>query len=354
MKIAFIVPYPKSTAPSQRFRLEHYLQTLTEKGISFDYFSFLRKKDFEILYNKGLYFQKISAVLLGFLKRFLLLFTISKYDYVYVLREASPIGPPFFEFVVAKILRKKLIYDFDDSIWLANTSGNNKIVANIKWHHKVESICKWSYKVSVGNQFLKNYALQFNSNVHIVPTVVNTSTKHNQIQNQNTDKPNIGWTGTHSTMVYLEEILPVIEKLEKKYDFNFVVISNKKPDWHLTSLQYISWSAESEIEDLLRFHIGIMPLKKDKWSEGKCGFKAIQYMALGIPAIVSPIGVNTEIVADTVDGLVAETAEEWYECLEKLIVDKDLRLQYARKARTKIEENYSVMSSKQDFLNLFL
>lgn len=353
MKIAFIVPYPKDTAPSQRFRLEHYLHILKEKGIDFDYFSFLRQKDFEILYNKAYYFQKTFAVLLGFFKRFLLLFKISKYDYIYVLREASPIGPPFFEFIVAKILRKKLIYDFDDSIWLANTSTNNKIIANIKWHQKVENICKWAYKVSVGNEYLENYALQFNTNVYIVPTVVNTEERHNQIQNHDTNKPNIGWTGTHSTMVYLEEIVPTIKQLEQKYDFDFVVISNKKPIWNLKSLKYIPWSAESEIKDLLQFHIGIMPLKKDKWSEGKCGFKAIQYMSLGIPAIVSPIGVNTKIVENNINGLVAESEKEWYESLERLITNKKLRKQFAKEARKQIVENYSVKSSEQKFLALF-
>lgn len=97
-----------------------------------------------------------------------------------------------------------------------------------------------------------------------------------------------------------------------------------------------------------------MPLIKDIWSEGKCGFKALQYMALEIPTVLSPVGVNSTIVEHAKNGYLVETEKEWYEALEKLIVDKELRKQLGKAGRTTIDYNYSVNSQKEKFLSLFL
>ena len=126
MNILILAPYPKGEAPSQRFRFEQYLDILTANGISFQYKPFLTEKAWKILYLPGKHAPKAFWILLGFLKRAALLMTVHKYDYVFIHREASPIGPPVFEWLIAKVCRKKIIYDFDDAIWLANTSEQNK------------------------------------------------------------------------------------------------------------------------------------------------------------------------------------------------------------------------------------
>lgn len=353
MHILFLVPYPHGQAPSQRFRFEQYLNFLQEKGITYDFSSFLDEKTWSLLYKQGHTWQKASGIVQGFFRRVKSLFLLHRYDYVFIHREATPLGPPFLEWIVGKVFRKKIIYDFDDAIWLPNTSASNRVAAQLKWHHKVASICRWSYKVSCGNAYLCNYARQFNQNVVLNLTTIDTTGQHNRLKEQRTGKLVIGWTGTHSTLPYLAPLFPLLEKLYQQYDFQLNVIANAPPEYEADFIKFIPWKKESEIDDLLSFNVGLMPLTDDPWAKGKCGFKALQYMALGIPALVSPVGVNTEIVEDGVNGFICTTDEEWYQALEKLMSDPDLRAEMGKAGRKKIEECYSVISNTNNFLQLF-
>jgi glycosyltransferase involved in cell wall biosynthesis len=351
--VLFLTPYPYDTAPGQRFRYEQYLGILHENGIEYTLDSFMDNGTWEILYKKGLIVRKAWGILRGFLHRFLKLPFLVKYDFVFIFREASPVGPPIFEWIISKVFRKKIIYDFDDAIWLPNTSDNNRIVAGIKWHSKVASICRWSYKVSCGNSYLADYARQFNKNVIVNPTTIDTVHYHNRIKDQHTPMLTIGWTGTHSTIQYLDAIVPILQRLEQRYDFIFTVISNAPPAFNLKSLRYVKWSKETEIDDLMDFNIGIMPLTDDPWARGKCGFKALQYMSLGIPALVSPIGVNTSIVDDGANGMICSSDSDWEKAITRLITDRGLSIRLGNEARKKVEKKYSVISNAQNFLNLF-
>jgi len=353
MKILFVVPYPHGKAPSQRFRFEQYLDFIKEQNWHYNLASFIDESTWQILYKPGHTGQKIWGILKGFIKRFFLLFSVPNYDFVFIHREATPIGPPWFEWIVAKILRKKVIYDFDDAIWIPNTSETNKIVAGIKWHGKVASICKWAYKVSCGNAYLQQYAQQFNPHVIVNPTTIDTQHHHNRLKNQITDKVVIGWTGTHSTMKYLDALVPVLQDLEKKYRFELKVISNQAPELPLQSLVYQPWRKDHEIADLLTFNVGLMPLEDDPWAKGKCAFKALQYMALGIPALVSPVGMNPEVVTDGTNGFICAKPTDWYLKLERVINDAGLRAQLGAAARQKIEASYAVVANRELFLGFF-
>jgi glycosyltransferase involved in cell wall biosynthesis len=353
MNILFVVPYPLGKAPSQRFRFEQYLPMVTENGWTYRFASFIDESTWQILYKPGHTGQKVLGILKGFLKRIALLFSTHQYDFIFIHREATPIGPPWFEWFVSRVLKKRIIYDFDDAIWIPNTSENNKIVAGIKWHHKVAAICRWAYKVSCGNSYLRDYARNFNENPIVNPTTIDTIHVHNQVKDQNTSKLVIGWTGTHSTMKYLDQVVPVIQQLEEKYDFEFCVISNQAPDWSLHSLTYKPWKKETEIADLLAFNVGLMPLEDDLWAKGKCAFKALQYMALGIPAVVSPVGMNTEVVDDNENGFICATSEDWYRKLENIMQDPELRTRLGKAAREKIEKNYAVLANRANFLGIF-
>ncbi|MDO1448856.1 glycosyltransferase family 4 protein [Rhodocytophaga aerolata] len=353
MKVLFIFPYPSGTAASQRFRFEQYLSWLPGKGISYTLAPFLDKPTWDILYKKGYTLQKAMGIIKGFLRRLHLLVTIRQYDFVFIHREASPVGPPIFEWFMAKIVNKRIIFDFDDAIWLPNTSANNKLAAGFKWHQKTAAICQWAYKVSAGNTYLASYAKQFSTKVFVNPTTIDTVHLHNQVKDQQAGKLVIGWTGTHSTIGYLYGIIPVLQELEKEYDFTFLVISDKAPDVQLACLHYLPWNKETEIADLLRMNIGIMPLTDDKWAKGKCGFKALQYMALGIPALVSPVGVNTEIVDSGINGFICTTNQDWKEHIGLLLQNSSLRIQMGQAARAKVEKHYSVQANCCNFLDFF-
>jgi glycosyltransferase involved in cell wall biosynthesis len=358
MKILFLSPYPIGQSPSQRFRFEQYLSLLEQNGFQVSCQSFWDEQTWFILYKKGHSFQKTIGFVKGVARRLTILFQLSGIDFVFVHRECLPIGPPVIEWIIAKILKKKIIYDFDDAIWLPNTSQENRIAALLKWHAKVASICKWSYKVSCGNAFLASYALQFNNKVIVNPTTIDTTLLHNpslfSVQKKSTQVV-IGWTGTQSTLPYIESLFPMFEKLEEKFpdQVRLLIISNKEPASKLKFIDFIPWSKEAEVDDLLLMDIGVMPLSDDMWAKGKCGFKALQYMALEIPALVSPVGVNTEIIDNNINGYWCKTETEWFDCLEKLLKNKALRKEMGEAGRKKVLSHYSVSSNSSTFLGLF-
>ncbi|WP_022823978.1 glycosyltransferase family 4 protein [Hymenobacter norwichensis] len=356
MRILFVVPYPPGKAPSQRFRFEQYLDFLPEAGHTYHLAPFLSDATWAILYKPGHTVAKVLGILLGFLRRAMLLFTVPGYEYVFIHREAGPIGPPLFEWIVAKVLRKRIIYDFDDAIWMKDPAGEQTFISRLKWQQKVGQICRWAYKVSCGNAYLCAYARQFNPHCIINPTTLDTEHLHNRIRNQQqVARPIIGWTGTHTTLRHLDLVWPVLSRLEQEgYDFEFRVISNQPPTHtDLRSLTYVPWQKATEIADLGEFHVGLMPLVDDPWARGKCAFKALQYMSLGMPALVSPVGMNTEVVQDNYNGFVCDDQEQWYAALRQLLADQNLRASQGAAARRTIVERYSVASNKENFLALF-
>ena len=281
------------------------------------------------------------------------MFSLGRYDFVFIHREAAAIGPPVFEWLITKVFRKKVVFDFDDAIWLKNTSSTNSVISLFKRYKNAENLCKWAWKVSCGNDYLADHARKFNQAVVVNPTTIDTVNHHNRLKQFADGKITIGWTGTHSTIKYLETLVPLIRKLEAEFEFNLLVIADRQPDFELNSLQFIPWNKNTEIDDLLKMDVGIMPLENDKWANGKCGFKALQYMALGVPAIVSPVGVNTKIVDHNINGWVCDTETEWEQAL-RAILEKQIELkQFSAASRVKIEDHYSVRSNISNFLHLF-
>jgi glycosyltransferase involved in cell wall biosynthesis len=352
MRILFIVKYPNGEAPSQRFRFEHYFKHLQSCGITYKIASFLDFNTWKILFKPDYKWKKTRGVLKGLCKRLIQLFFIGKYDMIFIHREATPIGPPWFEWCVAHVFRKKIVFDFDDAIWIPAVSKNNSDIKWLRNFQKIKKICKWATTIVVGNSFLADYALQYNNNVKIIPTVIDTE-RRNKTKDQHKGPLTIGWTGTFSTLKYLDIVLPVLQKLQEQYDFTFTVIADKDPQLTLNNYRFIKWNRETEIDDLLNFHIGLMPLYNDDISKGKCGFKAIQYMSLGIPAVISPVGVNTEIVEDGMTGFLCTTENEWSKRLEELLLNPALRTKLGLAAKQKIKEKYSVQATTEMFLDLF-
>lgn len=351
-KILFLVPYPTDTAGSQRFRFEQYLSFLFEKGYSYENQSFIAEKTWEILYKDGYTLKKTLGILAGFCRRLFVLRKLHLYDFVFIHREAAPIGPPILEWLIAKVWKRKVIYDFDDAIWLPNTSHENNLISWIKFPQKVDRIIGWSYKISAGNQYLINQASNRNKSVVYNPTTIDTEGRH--LPNKKTKEDLvIGWTGTHSTLKYLEILRQPLEQLSTSCQFIFLVIADKAPGRPLPNQRFIHWNKKSEIDDLNQIDIGVMPLEDDRWAKGKCGFKALQFMALETPVLVSPVGVNTQIVEHGIYGFHCRSTEDWTTQLKKLLQDEALRNALGKAGRKKVIEQFSVESNKENFLNLF-
>jgi len=356
-KILFLVPYPPDEAPSQRFRFEQYLHLLGQHGYAFRLQSFTAASDWRILYAQGRNLTKLFILLRGFLKRLRLLFFLPAYDIVFIHREVAPVGPPVFEWIIAKVFRRKIIYDFDDAIWLTDKTRESFLERLLRWRSKVQLICRWSYRISCGNAYLAAYARPFNNRVVVNPTTIDTENLHNPRRytvDRDSSRITIGWTGSHSTLKYLDAIVPVIRHLQEHFQrVDFMVIADRNPGLQLDRVTFIPWSKENEARDLLKMDIGIMPLPDDAWTRGKCGFKALQYLAMEIPCVASPVGVNTEIIDHGVNGFLADAAEDWVTCLEKLVCDAHLRIALGREGRKKVEALYSVSSNASRFVSLF-
>jgi glycosyltransferase involved in cell wall biosynthesis len=357
-KVLFIVPYPITESPSQRFRFEQYFDLLSTHGVQFQTQSFLSSANWRLFYGPGKTLKKAAVLSYGLLRRASLLLKVHQFDFVFIHREAAPLGPPMFEWILSKVFKKKIIYDFDDAIWLTDRINEPRVLRLLKWRKKVGSICRWSYKVSCGNDFLASYARRYNANVVTNPTTIDTNDLHNPSLYSKTETKNhgpvIGWTGSHSTLKYLNDSIDVLRHIEQRFpDVKFVVIADRKPNLHIERLHFVSWNTETEITDLMQFDIGIMPLPDDTWAKGKCGFKALQYLALKIPTVASAVGVNTKIIDHGQNGYLCTTIEEWILALTTLIENKELRKEMGERGREKIINSYSVASNSDLFLKLF-
>lgn len=355
MKIFFLVPYPADVAPSQRFRVEAYYKILLAQGVEIETQPFLDLETWHILYQPGHILKKSLAVMRGYMRRFLMLFRLSGSDFVFIHRESAPFGPPIIEFMIAKILRRKIIFDFDDAIWVADHDDESRITQAFKWRRKVAAICRWSYKVSAGNQYLADYARKHNPNVIINPTVVDASGHHNpkQFPKRKGDHAVICWTGSDSTVRYLEELTPVLQSIKQKYpSVELLVITGQEPKLGF-QFRYVPWTKDAEVRALADSDIGIMPLPDTEWTRGKCGFKAIQYMSMSLATVASRVGVNSTIITHGENGFLASNHEDWTHYLEKLITDKKMREEMGTKARERIIRSYSIESNSSTFLSLF-
>jgi glycosyltransferase involved in cell wall biosynthesis len=354
-KILFLIPYPLEQAPSQRFRFEQYFTLLQENGHDIEIQSFLTSQNWQLFFKPGQIFSKIAALLRGFTRRFLIVFRITKFDFVFIHREATPVGPPIIEWLLAVAFKARIIYDFDDAIWLTDRKNESWLLRTIKWRTKVRQICRWSLRVSCGNEYLCEYARRFSQNVFYNPTTVDTEKVHRpgRINKKLRDKLIIGWTGSHSTTKYLLEVEKILKQIQQRHPaVELLIIADRRPP---LSIRYTFqvWDPDTEIADLEKIDIGIMPLPDDEWSKGKCGFKAIQYMALKIPCVLSPVGVNSRIVTNGLNGFLCATGEQWMDALGKLIGEPALRESMGEAGRKSIIENYSVSSNSRNFLSLF-
>jgi glycosyltransferase involved in cell wall biosynthesis len=337
MRVLFIVPYPKE-GPSNRFRVEQYLPYLKERGIGYSLRPFYNSYLYRILYKKGRYAQKIFLVLFFALRRLGDVFKSLRYDVVFIHREASPFAGYFFESLFRKFA-KTLVYDFDDSIFQ-------------KKPLKTEQVIAVADAVIAGNNFLAAYAARLNKNVVILPTCIDTVIYKPRAYAARRNKVVIGWIGTSFTAIYLDLLRDVYIRLHNKFDnieFRVIGAAYKIPGVPLICRE---WSLGSEVAELRDFDIGVMPLFDDDWAKGKCAFKIIQYMAVGIPAVASRVGMNVEVIKEDNDGFLVSSQKEWADKLSLLIENSGLRQRMGDAARHKAERLYSVEANKDRFLKI--
>ena len=281
------------------------------------------------------------------------LINAKKYDIIFVQREAFMTGLIMYERGFSR--RSKLIFDFDDSIWLPNVSKGNRKLSWLKKPEKTRDIIGFSHLVIAGNAYLAEYAQQFTDNVVVIPTVIDTDVYQPVEKPINPDKICIGWTGSPTTLPQFTTYLSVLHKIKRKYGSRvyFKMVGVPQFTDKFLEVSGIPWKAETEVQDLQEIDIGVMPLPKNKWTTGKCGCKGLQYMALGLPTVMSPVGVNTEIIQDGENGFLAYNEDQWVEKLSQLIESAQLRKDLGSKGRQTVIMKYSVEANKDLYLSHF-
>lgn len=352
-RILFIASHRPGRAPGQRFRFEQYVAYLEQHGFQCELSHLVSEQDDRVLYQRGHYLDKLRFVRRGIAKRMADLQRVHDFDIIFIFREALMTRSTRFERAF-KRSKAKIIFDFDDSIWLQNVSEANRYWAWVKDPGKTSRIIALADLVFAGNAYLAEYAGTFNPNVTIVPTTIDTS--EYQPTPFRTEGPIcIGWSGSITTIQHFKYAIPALQILKAKYGdrIHIRVIGDSSYTEPLLDVVGMPWRKETELADLSAMDIGIMPLPDDEWSRGKCGLKGLQYMGIGLPAVMSPVGVNKEIIQDGLNGFLASTTEEWVEKLSLLIDNADLRRRMGLEARRTVEEHYSVNAWKERYLRHF-
>jgi glycosyltransferase involved in cell wall biosynthesis len=337
VRVLGLLPYPTSRAPGQRFRIEQWAPLLRRDGVEIAFVPFLRRQAMEILYRPGHALAKLGETLRGYAGRVGLLLRSLPFDAVFVYREAALLGPAWIEWILAH--RLPLVFDFDDAIYLRSSAEANRMVAGLKSAIKTDRICRLARAVTVGNEALARYARLLAAAVVVIPTTIDTDEYRVESGGPNL-RPIVGWSGSTTTLPHLETLAPALRELRRRTDFELRVVGGEmRIDGVELTCQ--PWRLETEVQDLRSFDVGLMPLEDDEWSRGKCGLKALQYMALGIPPVVSPVGVNATIVRDGENGFHARNDAEWVDRIERLLRNPELRARLGAAARRTVEETYS-------------
>lgn len=353
-KVLVISDHRRGRSPSQRYRYEQYISFLEKNGFVFTFSPIINEKDDQVFYAKGKIFIKGLIALKSIFIRLRDWMRFHDFDIIFIQREALFLGSTFFERKAFKS-KAKVIFDFDDSIWLMDTSPENVKYEFLKNPEKTKKNVQNAHLVIAGNNYLADYTKQFNSHTIIIPTTVDCEIHKPIPQLRGTEKVVIGWSGSISTIKHFESFTPTLVKLKAKYEskIKFKLLGDLNYINADLLLKGDAWAAETEVPELNKIDIGLMPLPHDEWAKGKCGLKGLTYMACGIATVMSPVGVNKEIIIHGQNGFLANTEEEWINYLSQLIENKELRLKLGEAGRQTVLEKYSVEANKEKYLEAF-
>ena len=345
--------------PSSRYRFYNYQESFSKNDI---------KMIIKPLFDKNYFnaenkWQKMCVAFCSYVKRLMLVVQVlllpRKYDLVLLEYELFPYLPAWFEYLFS-LRGVKYLVDYDDAIFHKYDRHTNNIIRKLLTN-KIAKVMSYAHTVIVCNRYLEAYAKKVNESIFMLPTVVQLDKyveKMDKHQKNSDDGFVIGWIGSWTTGVYVLDILPSMKKFVKKYDnvhfhlvgFDETLLSDKeRQEAHI---DVIAWKEEQEIQNILDFDAGMMPLPDDAWSRGKCGFKLVQYMSCKKPVIASAVGMNCTLVQDGVNGLLLTSEDSWFKAFEKLYLDKNLREKMAQNNFKKIEKEYNNKTHSQRYVTL--
>jgi glycosyltransferase involved in cell wall biosynthesis len=341
LRVLALSPIPVEGAGC-RFRIAQFVPYLRERGVEVTISPFYSRDYFNIVYRRGHFVRKVAGAVPLVCRRLRTIGEMANYDVVFLYREAIPAGPPVIERAIAK-RGVPIVYDFDDAIFLPNVSEANQHVSFLKKPGRIAEVLRLSAKVVAGNEFLAAYARQHHHDVTVIPTAVDTDYFKPAVERPRRDRLVVGWIGSPTTFQYLKGIVPILREVAAEQPFTLRVSGAGQPvSFPGLQLDTPPWTLAGEVALFNTLDIGVYPLTDDDWSRGKCGFKAIQCMACGVPVVAQAVGVNREIIVDGENGFLASSPAEWQAKLKRLLTDAALRERFAQAGRATIEQRYSV------------
>ena len=328
-----------SIGPSSRYRIFQFLPHFQAAGIDCRVDPLFGETYFSILSVRSSVlrvFLKIPYVFACFLKRLWALLLLGKRDLIVIEGQLFPYTPPLAERLL-RWCRYRVAVEMDDAIYL--TPGHQK---------KMPALFSMTTGAIVGNDRLAAYAKQFSPRVCIVPTVVDTERfkpvpmKSTGSSDESSAAITIVWIGLAYNLKYLGVLAPALRALQSRFRLTLRVVCSQPPHMPGVDIEFRPWDFQREVADLQDATIGVMPLEDTEWARGKCGLKLLQYLAVGVPSVASPVGVNRDIIMDGQNGFLAATEQEWYERLEALCRQPQLRARMGQAGRRTVEEQYSL------------
>ena len=354
-KILILCPSPKGTAAAQRLKYEQYLPLLEQEGFVFTISGFQTNRFWKIIHKPGRISEKTFWVVIGYIKRIFDLIRAPFYDAVFVTIWATPLGFPLYEHLL-RFFNKKIIYDLDDMMFLKKVDHvKENFFQRLKGKRKPLVLMKHAKYVIVCTPKLEEIGKTINKykNVVDISSTFNTKRFTPVKDYHSSEITTIGWTGTHSTLPFLDSLQPVLTEVSKQRRIRLLVIANKEYSMKDVPTEYIAWKEETEVEDLHNFEIGLYPIPTNEWSLGKSSLKALTYMSIAIPFVATAYGTNYRIMENGVQGFMASTHEEWVERIIQLIDNVALRKQMGMAGRKRVEDEFSVTANFPKYLKVF-
>ncbi len=350
------IPSGTKSSPATRYRIYQYLPFLKKEGIDYKIYSVISEKMTTRMigsprFNK---LQKIIYYIQVIIERFVrslkIILLANKFDLVFLQRTT-------FLFGLERLLKrrnKNIVFDIDDSIYMPDSEEGRALrwIKKIMKRKEVESILRISKCAIVENSHIKDFVKQYCEKICFITGPIDSVKNYQKEYKQDSNKITIGWIGSPSTAIYLKMLEEVLKKLSKKYKLKLRLIGSGFYSIDGVEVEMVNWTEQTEVSELHKFDIGVMPMPDNEWTRGKVGCKMLQYMANGIPAVVSYTPTNVEIIEDNRDGFLARSEAEWIEKLSLLIENATLREKVGRAGRKTVEERFSLELNAPKYLDI--
>ncbi len=335
LRVLALTTHPVES-PAARYRVFQMVEPLARHGVQVEVQSFTRPEDYGIIFEGGHAGRKVKWLLEGTLRRSLTLARARRFDAILIQVWVHPMTFPPFDLAL-RLLDVPIVYDIDDAYFLSTGRALDRL-RDPGW---LPRLMKASHSVVAGSEFIGDFCARFNSRVSVVPTAIDTDRFSPRAPDARA-RPVVGWIGTHSTFKFVESLFPVFEDLARDHAFTLRLVGNHAPaSIPGVDVENVRWRLENESDYFRDLDIGLYPLFPDSYAQAKHGFKLHQYMAVGIPAVVSDYGINAELVENGRNALIAKDLNDWRRALSRLIREPDLRQQMGRAARADLDASLS-------------